>query len=42
MVFIARQRFGGRLVQPTVGQFDAKPRSSGMQATTDSPVYPMP
>jgi hypothetical protein len=28
---------GGALVQPTVGQFEAKPRSSMMQATTDSP-----
>src|SRR5262245_40996146 len=29
---------GGELVQPTVGQLEAKPRSSNMQATTDSPL----
>ena len=28
---------GGVLVQPTVGQFDAKPRRSNWHATTDSP-----
>jgi hypothetical protein len=33
---------GGVLVQPTVGQFEAKPRLSTWHATTDSPSYRMP
>ncbi len=28
---------GGVLVQPTVGQFEAKPRTSSLHATSDSP-----
>jgi hypothetical protein len=35
-------RRGGVLVQPTVGQFEAKPRASRMQAMTDSPRYGIP
>ena len=33
---------GGVLVQPTVGQFEAKPRWSRVHATSDSPRYRMP
>src|SRR5260370_29021182 len=33
---------GGVLEQPTVGQFEAKPRPSTWHATTDSPSYRIP
>jgi hypothetical protein len=36
-VWVIYLRGAGLLVQPTVGQFEAKPRSSNMHATTDSP-----
>lgn len=36
-IIYLRGAVGGVLVQPTVGQFDANPRASRMQATTDSP-----